>query len=80
MQSFFIGFGAVLAALMPWFLLNIVGMDKISGDGSIPNYVKVSFLVGGISFLGAMYGQFSQLKSILQSFMMIMIKRNQLVI
>ncbi len=54
MQSFFIGFGAVLAALMPWFLLNVVGMDKTSADGSIPGYVKLSFLVGGIAFLGAM--------------------------
>ena len=54
MQSFFIGIGAVLAALMPWFLLNVVGMEKISSDGSIPDYVKVSFLVGGISFLAAM--------------------------
>ena len=54
MQSFFIGIGAVLAALMPWFLLNVVGMEKTSGDGSIPDYVKVSFLVGGISFLAAM--------------------------
>ena len=41
MQSFFIGIGAVLAALMPWFLLNVVGMEKISSDGSIPDYVKV---------------------------------------
>ena len=54
MQSFFIGIGAVLAALMPWFLLNIVGMEKTSQDGSIPDYVKISFLVGGISFLAAM--------------------------
>ncbi|MDC0231378.1 MFS transporter [Aureispira] len=54
MQSFFIGFGAVLAALMPWFLLNVIGMDKTSTDGSIPDYVKISFLVGGAAFLGAM--------------------------
>ena len=54
MQSFFIGIGAVLAALMPWFLLNVVGMDKTSEDGSIPDYVKVSFFVGGVSFLAAM--------------------------
>ena len=54
MQSFFIGLGAVLAALMPWLLLNVVGMDKTSLDGSIPYYVKVSFIVGAIAFLGAM--------------------------
>ena len=54
MQSFFIGLGAVLAALMPWLLLNVVGMDKTSLDGSIPYYVKVSFIVGAFAFLGAM--------------------------
>jgi maltose/moltooligosaccharide transporter len=54
MQSFFIGLGAVLAALMPWLLLNVVGMEKTSLDGSIPDYVKVSFIVGGVAFLGAM--------------------------
>jgi maltose/moltooligosaccharide transporter len=54
MQSFFIGLGAVLAALMPWLLLNVVGMEKTSVDGTIPDYVKVSFIVGGVAFLGAM--------------------------
>lgn len=53
MQSFFIGLGAVLAAIMPFVLLNWFGFSKVSTDGSIPDYVKVSFLVGGISFLAA---------------------------
>lgn len=54
MQSFFIGLGAVFAAFMPWLLLNVFEMEKTSADGSIPGYVKLSFLVGGISFLFAM--------------------------
>ena len=55
MQSFFIGLGAVLAALLPFLLLNVFGFDKTSEDGSIPGYVKVSFLVGALSFFGAMF-------------------------
>ncbi len=54
MQSFFIGLGAVLASLMPWLLLNYFGFEKTAPNGGIPAYVKVSFLVGGISFLLAM--------------------------
>lgn len=54
MQSFFIGLGAVMAALMPWLLLNYFGFEKVDPDGGIPDYVKVSFLVGGISFFVAM--------------------------
>ncbi|MDH3646758.1 MAG: MFS transporter [Gammaproteobacteria bacterium] len=54
MQSFFIGLGAVLAAFLPWLLLNVFGFDKTSTDGSIPGYVKISFLVGAFSFFGAM--------------------------
>lgn len=53
-QSFFIGLGAVMAALMPILLLQVFGFEKTSSDGSIPGYVKVSFIVGGISFLAAM--------------------------
>jgi maltose/moltooligosaccharide transporter len=53
MQSFFIGLGAVLAAVMPWVLLNWFGYSKTSVDGGIPDYVKVSFFVGAISFFGA---------------------------
>ncbi len=51
MQSFFIGLGAVLAAVMPWVLLNWFGFSKVSENGGIPEYVKISFLVGAISFL-----------------------------
>jgi len=53
MQSFFIGIGAVLAALMPIFLIEVMGYEKTTSDGSLPPYVKISFMAGGISFLVA---------------------------
>ncbi|NNC82713.1 MAG: MFS transporter [Flavobacteriales bacterium] len=53
MQSFFIGLGAVLAAVMPWILLNWFGFSPTSEDGSIPGYVKMSFIIGAVSFFGA---------------------------
>ena len=56
MQAFFIGLGSVLAALLPWFFLNVMGFSDSSEDGSVPQYVKLSFLVGAISFfLAVMY-------------------------
>ena len=53
MQSFFIGVGAVLAAVLPWLLTEVFGMDKVNPDGSIPTFLVVSFSLGGISFLAA---------------------------
>ncbi len=50
-QSLFIGLGAVLAAVLPFVLIEYFHFDKTTTDGSIPAYVKTSFLVGGISFL-----------------------------
>ena len=52
-QSFFIGLGAVLAAIMPILLINVFGMPKTSADGGIPLYVRISFIAGGICFLAA---------------------------
>jgi maltose/moltooligosaccharide transporter len=53
-QSAFIGLGAVLAAVMPFVLINWFGYSKTSADGSIPGYLKATFLIGGLSFLAAM--------------------------
>jgi maltose/moltooligosaccharide transporter len=50
MQSFFIGIGAVLAAVLPWFFTDWMGMEKTATDG-VPDYLKISFAVGGIAFL-----------------------------
>ena len=53
MQSFFIGFGAVVASLCPWWLSNIFGVDSISSEhSSIPLTVKLSFYLGAAIFLG----------------------------
>ena len=50
MQSFFIGLGAVLAAVLPWLLTDYFGMAKTSEAG-VPAYLKIAFAVGGLSFL-----------------------------
>jgi maltose/moltooligosaccharide transporter len=54
MQSFFIGAGAVIAGLLPWFLKHGFGITSETGAGNlIPPNVKVSFYVGAAAFLGA---------------------------
>ena len=53
MQSFFIGLGAVLAALIPLFLTGVVGLPKMDVDGGIPLFVKLSFSIGSIFLLAA---------------------------
>lgn len=52
MQSFFIGFGAVIASAMPWMMTNWFGVVG-SGTGGIPLTVKLSFYVGAAAFFGA---------------------------
>jgi len=60
MQSFFIGLGAVLSAALPWFFLNVMGYDDEVAKGVIPDYVKLSFIVGGAAFfLAVMYTIFT---------------------
>ncbi|HTQ56670.1 MAG TPA: MFS transporter [Bryobacteraceae bacterium] len=49
MQSLFIGLGAVVASVLPGFLLKIVG----NGEGRIPLPVRVSFYLGAAAFFGA---------------------------
>lgn len=52
MQAFFIGSGAVVAATLPWFLHNIVGLQTSSEvEGYIPATVKISYYVGASVFL-----------------------------
>jgi len=50
MQSFFIGLGAVLAAGLPWFFLNVIGLDDAAEEGTVPLFVKLSFLIGAFAF------------------------------
>lgn len=49
MQSFFIGIGAVLAAVLPWLMLNVFGMEGTSEHG-VPDFLKIAFTLGGICF------------------------------
>lgn len=54
MQSFFVGFGQTLANLMP-YILPIFGVTLIqtSNGGSIPDFVKYSFYIGGFAVIAA---------------------------
>jgi maltose/moltooligosaccharide transporter len=53
MQSFFIGVGSVIAALLPWVFTNWFNISNTAAAGHIPDSVKYSFYFGGIAFLGA---------------------------
>lgn len=53
MQSFFIGIGSVIAALLPWVFTNWFGLKNTADAGQIPQSVKWSFYLGAIAFLGA---------------------------
>jgi maltose/moltooligosaccharide transporter len=60
MQSFFIGVGSVIAALLPWMFTNWFGISNTAAAGHIPDSVKYSFYFGGIAFFGAvMYTVFT---------------------
>lgn len=54
MQSFFIGFGAVIASALPWLLTNIFHVDSAAGNGhAIPATVRYSFYLGSFAFFAA---------------------------
>ena len=53
MQTFFIGLGAVIASLLPYFFTNILGISNTAPEGVIPDSVKYSFYIGGIVFLAS---------------------------
>ncbi len=53
MQALFIGLGAVVASVMPWFLGDVLGMGGATAKGEIPVPVRVSFYVGAFAFLAA---------------------------
>lgn len=53
MQSFFIGIGSVIAALLPWIFTNWFGLKNTADAGQIPPSVKWSFYLGGVAFLAA---------------------------
>lgn len=51
MQSFFIGVGSVIAALLPWIFTNWFNFSNTAPAGEIPDSVKYSFYIGGLAFL-----------------------------
>jgi maltose/moltooligosaccharide transporter len=53
MQSFFIGVGSVIAALLPWIFTNWFHVSNTAPAGQIPPSVKWSFYLGGFAFLSA---------------------------
>jgi maltose/moltooligosaccharide transporter len=53
MQTFFIGIGAVVASLLPYFFTNVLGIRNTAPAGIIPDSVKYSFYIGAVIFLGA---------------------------
>lgn len=53
MQSFFIGIGSVIAALLPWIFANWFNVSNQAAPGVIPDSVKWSFYVGAFAFLTA---------------------------
>lgn len=56
MQSFFIGVGAVVAAVLPWFFSNVLGVQNTAESGAVPGSVKYSFYIGaGAFFLAVLY-------------------------
>ncbi len=60
MQSFFIGIGSVIAALLPWVFTNWFDVSNTAPAGKIPDSVKWSFYLGGFAFLSAvLYTVFS---------------------
>jgi maltose/moltooligosaccharide transporter len=60
MQSFFIGTGSVIAALLPWVFKNWFGLSNTAESGVIPDSVKWSFYTGAFAFLAAvMYTVFT---------------------
>lgn len=51
MQSFFIGFGAVLGSILPWVLHNWFGIVNTAAEGIIQPSIKWSYYIGGAVIL-----------------------------
>jgi maltose/moltooligosaccharide transporter len=53
MQTFFIGIGAVIASLLPYFFTNVLHISNTAQEHVIPTSVKYSFYIGAIVFFAA---------------------------
>lgn len=64
LQSFFIGVGSVIAALLPWVFYNWFHISNVAEAGVIPASVKWSFYVGAFAFFtSVMYTVFTTRES-----------------
>lgn len=53
MQTFFIGIGAVIASLLPYFFTNVLNVSNTAPEGVVPDSVKFSFIIGAVVFLAS---------------------------
>jgi maltose/moltooligosaccharide transporter len=53
MQTFFIGWGAVIASLLPTIFADLLGVSNVPVNGGIPDTVRYSFYCGGAIYMAA---------------------------
>jgi maltose/moltooligosaccharide transporter len=53
MQTFFIGWGAVIASLLPTIFADVLGVSNVPVNGGIPDTVRYSFYCGGAIYMAA---------------------------
>ena len=53
MQTFFIGWGAVIASLLPTIFADYLGVSNIHVNGAIPDTVRYSYYAGGAIYMSA---------------------------
>jgi maltose/moltooligosaccharide transporter len=53
MQTFFIGWGAVIASLLPTIFADLLGVSNVPVGGGIPDTVRYSFYCGGAIYMAA---------------------------
>jgi maltose/moltooligosaccharide transporter len=53
MQTFFIGWGAVIASLLPTIFADYLGVSNIPVNGAIPDTVRYAFYAGGAIYMFA---------------------------
>ncbi|MBP1206883.1 maltose/moltooligosaccharide transporter [Duganella sp. 1411] len=53
MQTFFIGWGAVIASLLPTIFADYLGVSNVPVNGAIPDTVRYSFYAGGAIYMCA---------------------------
>ncbi|WP_047550614.1 MFS transporter [Psychroserpens sp. Hel_I_66] len=52
-QTALIGIGAVIGSWLPWVLTNWFGVAKISAEGTVPDNLLWSFIIGAIVLVGS---------------------------